>query len=379
MWNLNIKSFLIIFAGTRRIILLLLAGHLISTSLIACTVFCFQGGDQVIVAKNYDWMLDDGLVVINKRDVAKTALLSITKEKPAKWVSKYGSVTFNQYGREFPLGGMNEKGLVIEVLVNFDTLYPQADQRPAVDILAWTQYCLDTCGSVKEVLDNQKNIRVSPQFYVPLHFMVCDPNNSAVAVEFINGKTVTSSMDTVPARIMTNSGYQNCLAWLGQHVGFGGNKAIPDNFSENPDDRFIIIADHIQKYLSGSAFDNRKNLLFCIKELETVRFNHTQWQIVYDLTYRKIHFRLRRRQPLRWRTIDCNVFSYQCDTPVKILDVQKPLAGDVTENFITYTTDLNRKLVFHTLKNTPVTKFASDNIINQIADYPESLSCQPSR
>jgi penicillin V acylase-like amidase (Ntn superfamily) len=33
---------------------------------------------------------------------------------PAKWVSRYGSVTFNQYGCENPTGGMNEAGLVVE-------------------------------------------------------------------------------------------------------------------------------------------------------------------------------------------------------------------------------------------------------------------------
>jgi choloylglycine hydrolase len=32
--------------------------------------------------------------------------------KTISWISKYGSITFNQYGREFPTGGMNEKGLV---------------------------------------------------------------------------------------------------------------------------------------------------------------------------------------------------------------------------------------------------------------------------
>jgi choloylglycine hydrolase len=26
------------------------------------------------------------------------------------WTSRYGSITFNQYGREFPSGGINEKG-----------------------------------------------------------------------------------------------------------------------------------------------------------------------------------------------------------------------------------------------------------------------------
>ena len=34
----------------------------------------------------------------------------------AQWQSKYASVTFNQYGVELPTGGINEKGLVVEIM-----------------------------------------------------------------------------------------------------------------------------------------------------------------------------------------------------------------------------------------------------------------------
>jgi choloylglycine hydrolase len=65
----------------------------------ACTTFCLKGKGEVLFGGNYDWTVGDALVLVNKREVAKTATI-IDSDNGAKWVSKYGSVTFNQYGRE---------------------------------------------------------------------------------------------------------------------------------------------------------------------------------------------------------------------------------------------------------------------------------------
>src|SRR3712207_5256230 len=81
----------------------------------ACTTFCLRAGDGVVFGKNYDFSIGYGMVVTNKRGVAKTALLE-TDDRPARWVSRYGSITFNQFGRESPSGGMNEAGLVVELM-----------------------------------------------------------------------------------------------------------------------------------------------------------------------------------------------------------------------------------------------------------------------
>ena len=90
----------------------------------ACTTFCLKNKSEVLFGKNYDWMIGDGLVFVNKRGVAK---VSSEDGNPAKWISKFGSVTFNQYGWESPSGGMNEAGLVIELMWLDDTQYPKAD------------------------------------------------------------------------------------------------------------------------------------------------------------------------------------------------------------------------------------------------------------
>ena len=97
-----------------------------------CTTFCLGKGDQLVFGRNFDWMVEDCLVIVNKRGVSKTAQLGPKwdKKQPASWTSKYGSITFNQMGRGDPTGGMNETGLVIEFMGLKITRYPEPDSRP---------------------------------------------------------------------------------------------------------------------------------------------------------------------------------------------------------------------------------------------------------
>src|SRR5438477_4854789 len=78
-----------------------------------CTTFLLQGTGALYFGRNLDWYWEDGIVVVNPRNLQKAAFV-LPGNTPAKWASRYGSVTFNQFGREMPFGGMNEAGLVVE-------------------------------------------------------------------------------------------------------------------------------------------------------------------------------------------------------------------------------------------------------------------------
>lgn len=151
----------------------------------ACTTFCLRDDGRIVFGKNYDWAVDDGLLIVNKRGVARTADV-VGDPRPASWVSRYGSVTFNQYGRDFPMGGMNEKGLTIELMWLDGTRYPQADARPSVDVLQWIQYQLDNHATVAEVLKADKSVRIVGS--APLHYLVADRQGQVATVEFLDGR-----------------------------------------------------------------------------------------------------------------------------------------------------------------------------------------------
>ena len=81
-----------------------------------CTTFVIKSENNLVFGRNLDWISENGLVVVNQRNQRKQSIV-FPPSKPVTWTSKYGSITFNQFGKEFPFGGINEKGLVIEVML----------------------------------------------------------------------------------------------------------------------------------------------------------------------------------------------------------------------------------------------------------------------
>src|SRR5687767_15825007 len=109
-----------------------------------CTTFCMAGDGESLFGRNYDFEIGQGYVMTNARGVAKTSMAGTLR-----WTSSYASVTFNQWGREFPMDGMNEAGLVIALMWLDETVYPR-DERPSLRVLEWIQYQLDNHRSVEE-------------------------------------------------------------------------------------------------------------------------------------------------------------------------------------------------------------------------------------
>ena len=115
----------------------------------ACTTFCLKDGTQLVFGRNYDWGIGYGYVMVNKRNLIKKAYNIFEPDSiPVEWISKFGSITFNQYGKEHPMGGMNENGLVVEVMWLSGSRFPDSDSRPALGELPWVQYQLDNFSTV---------------------------------------------------------------------------------------------------------------------------------------------------------------------------------------------------------------------------------------
>ena len=85
----------------------------IAYSMDASSVFCLENKNDLLVVKSTGWVSPHCYLLTNKRGVRKKAF-HIGFGIWAQWVSKYGSVTFNQVSQGLPNGGMNEKGLIID-------------------------------------------------------------------------------------------------------------------------------------------------------------------------------------------------------------------------------------------------------------------------
>src|SRR5712691_622018 len=172
---------------TRRYILMLASlgiAVIAATPVLSCTTVCLLDKQKAVVAYNYDFHPPEGLVLVNKRDTKK---MSSLRRQGATWTARYGSVTFNQFGRDNPMTGINEKGLMVSQMWLDETRYPPADTRPVIGILEWIQYNLDRHASVAEVLTNAETVRPASRS-ATIHYLLADATGDTASVEFLDGK-----------------------------------------------------------------------------------------------------------------------------------------------------------------------------------------------
>jgi predicted MPP superfamily phosphohydrolase/penicillin V acylase-like amidase (Ntn superfamily) len=302
-----------------------------------CTAFVLQGRGSLFLAKNFDGPLGDGLILVNKRGVAKQAFEPGTPgAKPLDWTSKYGSVTFNQFGREFPLGGLNEAGLAVEELGG-PADYPAADGRPALNELEWVQYQLDTAGSVKDVLASDADVRVSKLLF-DAHFLVADRKGNAAVVEFVGGKrtAVTGGYLTVP--VLANDAFAESVRCLEFQGGFDGRRR-PSNATESSA-RFVRAAAFLREFESLGQAPVVDDAFVALKSLERA---DTQWSIAYNLPRRLVFFKTRAHR--RYKIIGLERVDFSCGTPALMLPVDTEDSWDLSGRFSGYDAARNRSLL----------------------------------
>lgn len=327
----------------------------------ACTTFCLRDEGRIVFGKNYDWNVGDGMLVVNKRGVARTADAE-DDPKPARWESKYGSVSFNQYGRDFPSGGINEAGLTIELMWMEGSRYPAADARPAVDVLQWIQYQLDNHATVAEVLASEKGLRITSQ--VPIHYLVADRKGQVATVEFLNGRMVAHTGKDLPMAVLANSTYADSVAFARKQ----GDDA-PAGIGSLP--RFARAASRVRTFDAKGA----DPVAYAFDTLDQVaQPGYTQWSIVYEVDRGRVHFRTRDQRKIR--SLDLKAVDFSCATPVRVLDLDADVQGDVANRLVPYTRDLNRELVTASFRKTPFLAQMPEAELERVTRYPESDVCR---
>src|ERR1043165_2020340 len=352
------------FLTTLSLLTLLCA--LVNPSL-ACTTFCLKNRGEVLAGGNYDWTIGDGMVFVNKRGVAKQATVE-ESDHPARWVSKYGSVTFNQYGRENPTGGMNEMGLVVEVMWLDETEYPKEDALPTTGSQEWVQYLLDTSASVPEAIRNAQRVRITAN--VKIHYLVSDRAGRAATFEFLKGRLVVHTGARLPVKTLTNDTYDKSLS-------YAGRVEVAKVTSDGSLDRFARAARKTEEFGKLVA-SGRKAIAYAFEILSDAAQKggtelQTQWSIVYDQQRRRIYFRTLQSPEIKM--FDAKAFDYSCSASVKIFDMNTKEGGDVTAKFTDYTRQANRDLIERSFNGTDFLKGLPAEARDAVAAYPESFSC----
>ena len=365
----------------KKVILLLLAIVLLYnySLVLPCTTFVLKNDRSLLFGRNLDWQVGTGLLIINKRDIKKTALIDST-ESPIQWISKYGSVTFNQVGRDLPYGGMNETGLVVEQMTLANTKYPPKDKRNSIQACQWIQYQLDNCSTIEEVIKTDTFLRIVDKISF-LHFLVCDRYGNVAAIEFLNGEMTVKTGEQLPVAVLANSTYEGSISAYRTkaNVNFDGSLY-----------HFCTAAKMIEDYSINKISDD---VTYSFDILKSVAEGHsTKWSIVYDIKNMKIYFKIFETPTLtdtqilflkdegfaKIKIVYLNEIDFSNSSPCLVMDLELDKEGLVNAYFQKYSTSINKKYItkaFDYFWRLGIPIHISDEELNYLAKYPESFKC----
>ncbi|WP_417605868.1 linear amide C-N hydrolase [Oceanimonas baumannii] len=269
----------------------------------ACTRFVYHGADeQVITARSMDWKVDVGTNLwAFPRGMSRTGEAGANS---LEWTSKYGSVIASGYDIA-TTDGMNEAGLVANVLWLVESAYPERDDsKPGLSLSVWAQYVLDNFATVEEAvrtLEQEKFTLVTD--FVPgenrlatLHLSISDAEGDSAIIEYIDGKQVIHHDKSY--QVMTNSPtYEKQLAMEEYWKQVGGTVMLPG--TNRAADRFarasfytnaIPKTDDAQKTIA-SVFSviNNVSVPYGISTPGQPNISSTRWKTVSDQK-RKLYF-----------------------------------------------------------------------------------------
>lgn len=347
----------------KKLLLISLLTLFLVTLVEACTTFVLHDSVDLVYGRNYDFDLGSGIIVINRSGIEKQAFVASPND-PAKWTSKYGSITFNQIGIDAPMGGMNEKGLTIAQMALWESKYPEINNKKIVNQLEWIQYQLDNSALLSDVIENNSKIQIVPTS-IPVHYMVCDRLGSIGVFEFINGELIIHQGDEVTIPVCSNITYADSKKFLGDYDGFGGKKVIPEIW-DNASDRVVIANSMLNSYLNVS---DKNPLDYGFKILEAVGSKtRTQWSIVFDLKNRTINFKtLNNKNVQTIKVNDLISARSNSENNIAILDIQ------------TYNADTPINEQFRNLTRNDYFKYKSDLLtwykvnIKGFPDLPDEI------
>jgi penicillin V acylase-like amidase (Ntn superfamily) len=333
----------------------------------ACSTFLLSKNGRHYFGRNYDWISGNGMVVVNARSVTKSPF-NPPGERSISWTSKYGSVSFNQFGKEFPHGGMNEKGLVVELMWLDETKYPEADNRVGISELQWIQYQLDNCATIDEVIATDKVIRINRNDAAPLHFLVADEKGQAATIEFINGKMIVHKGKDLPFPVLTNTVYNDAVQRL---------KTKPatqwTSFGDNSIDRFGTACRMIQQYQQDNNNADPVDYAFSILS-NVAQGDYTKWRIVYDITGRQVHFVTNNNQ--QRKSFSLGDFDFSCTNTPVALKMSNNATGLVAKHFAPLNYSLNKVIIEQSAKESQSHVKIPPSTLAGIAGYFNQVQCK---
>lgn len=317
----------------------------------ACTRLVYHGADeQIITARSMDWKVDvETNLWVFPRGMKRTGEVG---PDSIKWTSKYGSVIASGYDIS-TTDGMNEAGLVANVLWLVESSYPVVDgTAPGLSIAAWAQYMLDNFATVDEAVSAlRKNPFTIVTDYVPgenrlatLHLAISDASGDSAIVEYIGGKQVIHHDRKY--QVLTNSPtFDEQLALHSYWTQIGGTVMLPG--TNRAADRFTRAAfyvnavpqseDPVKSIASVFSVIRNVSVPFGISTPDEPNISSTRWRTVADQKRKHYFFESALTPNIFW--VDLNAIDFSPQTgQVMTLDLgpnqRNIFSGTVNEYFV---------------------------------------------
>lgn len=319
---------------TKKILPFLLCILSIQNAAIACSAIVLKNENALFFAKNFDWTYGDGYLIKNLRNVSKKAFYT-QAGTPVSWVSRYGSVTFNQNGKEMPYGGINEKGLAVEMLWMEYTDYGEQGGKEYLNELEWIQYQLDNYASVQEVIEQMDKRSINP-VKGKIHYILADAGGNSVVIEFMFGKISWFKKEPNQCQAITN--YTVGMSQLNYEKQ--GSRLKGNNSSHFH--RYNVLQRNIDQKAFEKPSLTADDAFETLKEVSIGKGGfRTFWSIVYDLKQKIVYFKTDNSKGIK--ELDLKILGFEQD--ILGLDINTSVKGNVVPHLSPYQQETNTKLI----------------------------------
>lgn len=314
----------------------------------ACSRAVYFGKDgQIVTGRTMDWVRPD--MSSNLWALPRGLEQAGNTKTPLKWKSKYGSVVALAY-EGATADGMNEKGLVANLLYLVESEYPSAaadDKRPTLPVSGWAQYVLDNYATTAEAVASLRKeefrivTMVAPTGEAgTVHLAISDASGDSAIFEYIGGKLVIHHGKEY--QVMTNSPtFDQQLGLNNYWKEIGGSTFLPG--TNRASDRFVRASYYINA--SKQSADPREAVTTVFSVMRNVstpigistpgkpNAADTLWLTVADQKNRVYFFQSTRRPGVLWARMDAMDLKEGSGVRKLLLDGNPDIAGDQTSNF----------------------------------------------
>ena len=319
----------------------------ISESL-ACSRAVYLGPEgTIITVRSMDWASDLGTNLwAFPRGMSRDGAAG---PRSIRWTSKYGSVVAAAF-EIATADGMNEKGLVANLLYLAESDYPKQPRDSAqqsMSISAWSQYVLDNYATVAEAV---AELQREAFFVVPVktpdghegtvHMAISDPTGDSAIFEYVGGQLVIHHGRQY--QVMTNSPtYDQQLALADYWQQIGGTTMLPG--TNRAADRFVRASFYINaipktadsKEAVASAFSVIRNVStpLGISTPGQPNIASTLWRTVSDHKNRRYFYESARSPNVFWVALGDMDFTASKPTKRLVLTSGAVYAGNAAPHF----------------------------------------------